>query len=901
MAQKKTSNLDKHKNKKQNYSVKNSDNKTIKHVTHIDNSEEETEYQSIEKKSDNEIINHIKKYKLYYIPVLIIILTLLAYIKAFDNDFVNWDDDRYVTLNPYITEFSWENIKYFFSNFYFVMYIPLTMVSYMIDYSFVGLSNPSFYHIHNILIHSINSVLVFFLVLMIIKKISKEKAFFYALISALLFAIHPMHIQSVSWIAERKDVLYSMFYLASLILYMIYIQNNKMKFYFIALFLFLLSLFSKTQAVTLSISMVLIDYLIGRIDLSKENIKRFFSEKKFFNERVINEKIPFFILSSFFGLLAIFAIGGQEPLAESFSTVNTSGNESYPFYENVLYSCYSFTHYVIKLFIPYNLSAIHPFPQKLDNVIPLKYWLYPIPVLALIATTIWAFIKNKKIIVFSILFFTANIILVLQLASVQNFLISEHYAYIPAISLSILLVYFHFKLLSKFNNLKPVLNTFWVLYIAILTIFSFYRNDVWQNSSTLWDDVIKKYPEVIVSHYNRGNYYQEQGDFAAAEGDNENAVKYYSEAIKDYTNTLELNPSNIGGLSNRGITLAKTGNPAAAVVDFNKVVKIDSTYGNVFSNLGNALIMLNKWDSAIINYTKALKLKPDFDDAHYNRGTAYNSVGKYTEAIADFTLLINKSDEFNKLFIMRAMSYYYLSDFDNSLLDIENYLKYFQTDYLPYYFRILIYRQQNKNDLANADIEIIKNKFPDRITNILTDGANYELKGDYTGQQSYYLQAKEIYNIAFLINPQSVECLIKLGVLNGKLNSLSDAIKFLNQALEIDANNSEALTNRGFAKDLSGNKAGAIEDYTKAISINDKAILAYFNRGIVYNLTGKYQLALADFTKAIEIEPNYNLAYLNRGISYIKLNNSELACSDWQNSLNLGNSQASYYLNLYCK
>lgn len=903
MAQKKSSNLDNFKKKKHNYSVKKIEKSSQEIEETNKDFDEENNQNKSEKviKCDNKFVAHFQKYKLYYTPFLILILTLLAYYKAFDNDFVNWDDDRYVTLNPYITEFSWENIKYFFTNFYFVMYIPLAMISYMIDFQIAGLENPSIYHAHNILIHGINTVLVFVLVFMVIKKISKEKAFFFALISSLFFGIHPLHTESVTWIAERKDVLYTMYFLSSLIFYIFYIEKLKLKFYFLALFLFLLSLFSKTQAVVLSVSMVLIDYLIGRIDLSKNNVKRFFAEKRYFKEKVINEKIAFFFLSTVFGLLAVFAIGTEEPLAESFSTVKTTTNEANSLFENILYSCYSFSHYIIKLLVPQNLSAIHPYPTKIDNEIPLKFFLYPIPVLAIIAGLVWAFIKEKKYIVFSILFFTANIILVLQLASVQNFLLSEHYAYIPAIGISILLVYLHYKILNKNQKLKSVLNTFWILYISILTIFTFFRNDVWENSLTLWDNVKKQYPEVIVAHYNRGNYNQEQGDKALAEGKSDEALNYYLEAINDYDSTIILHSTNIGALSNRGITQAKIGNAQSAVADFYKVIEIDSTYGNVFSNLGNALVMLNKWDSAIINYTKAINFRPDFDDAYFNRGNAYATLGKYNEAVADYSFLISKSEKFNNLLIYRAYSYYVLQDYENSLADINLYLKYFQDNYKAYYYRALIYKIQDKEEEAKKDLETIGTMFPDGITEIIKEGEGYEQNGDYTGQLNYYNLALDKYNLALEINENNTSALVKIGVLYGKLNNLVQSIKYFNRCLEIDSLNFEALTNRGFAKDLSGDKSGAVKDYTKAISINSSATLAYFNRGIVYNSTGKYQLAFDDFSKAIEIQPDYAIAYLNRGISCLNLNKMTEACSDWTNSINLGFSNAQYYLNTYCK
>jgi len=888
----KKSNLDNYKKNKNNNShinneLSKSNNSETVNKTNLKS-------QDIDFKSNNQIVNHLYKFKNYYIPLLVIVLTLFTYYKTFFFDFVNWDDDRYVTGNPYITEFSFENIKYFFSNYYFVLYIPFSMVSYMIDYKFAALDNPGFYHFHNVVLHIFNSILLFFAILMLIKKLEPKRAFFYATISSILFAIHPLHIESVTWVAERKDVLHTFYYFLAIIFYLYYSEKKQTKFYLLTLISFLFSLLSKTQAVTLPITLLLIDYLTGRIDLSKEN---FF---KIFKERVIIEKIPLFILSAIFGIIAIFAISGNEPFYESFSTVQTTTNEAYPFYENVLYSCYSFMHYIFKILIPYNLSSIHPYPQKPDEVIPFKFWLYTIPVLLLIIYTIYAFVKKQKFIVFTILFFTANMILVLQLASVQNFLISEHYAYIPSVGIGLLLVFLYYKLIDKNFKIKPILNLIWIAYIGFLTIFSFYRNDVWENSLTLWNDVRTKYPEVIVAHYNRGNYNQQLGDSATVKNESVKALEFYNEAIKDYDETLNLQPANIGALSNRGIVKAKLNNPEASIVDFDAVIKLDSTYGNVFSNKGNALIMLQKWDEAIISYSKAIEYKPDFDDAYFNRGTALSTIGKHELAIADFKKCLEFKPNNFSCYLYLGYSFYSLKNYDDALLNFENYLKYDINNYVPYYYRALINEAKGSIELANSDYKLIATKFPNAITNIIDDGKNYENQGDYTRQIIYFQQAIEKYKEVLKINPNYVEAYNKIGVVQGKLGNIAEALNIFTNAIKIDSLNSEAYSNRAYANDLLGNTDAALKDYAKSIKLNDKNILSYFNRGILYMRTKKYDLAFTDFTFAINLDPTYSLAYLNRGIVNYTLNKKTEACNDWKKCLEIGNQSANDYISKYC-
>jgi len=896
----KKSNLEGYQKNKKNYSKENNTEKNT-NDKNINLSKSSQNVQEKVFKSDNAYVNHFYKFRNYYIPFLIVCLTLFVYSKVFSFDFVNWDDDRYVTGNPYLTQFTFENIKYFFENDYFVMYIPITMISYMFDYKFATLENPGFYHAHNIILHLLNSVLLFYVILLIIKKINPQRAVIFATITSFLFAIHPIHTESVSWIAERKDVLYTLYFFAAILFYMLYTNKNELKFYLPALFFFLLSLLSKTQAVTLSVTIVLIDYLIGRIDLSKDNIKKFFAEKRFFNERVINEKIPFFILSAIFGILAIFAIGGEEPFYSNFSTVQISTNEAYPFYENVLYSCYSFVHYILKILIPNNLSIIHPYPQKLDGAIPLEFWFYPIPVLLLMIYTVYAFIKKQKYIVFSILFFTSNIILMLQLASVQNFLLSEHYTYVSSTGISILLIYLYFKLIDKNVKFKPILNIFWIGYISFLTIFSFNRNDVWQNSLTLWNDVRVKYPQVIVAHYNRGNYNQELGDKAAAKSESAKAIEFYKEAILDYDDALNLQKSNIGALSNRGIVKAKLNDPQAAVADFDAVIAIDSTYGNVFSNKGNALIMLQRWDEAIVNYTNAIKFNPELEDAYYNRGTAYSSIGKFEEAIKDFEKCVELKPTNYVCYNYIGYSYFNLKKYNDALKNFENYLKYDTKNYVPYYYRALINEANGNSSQAKVDYDLIAKNFPEAIKNIIADGKQLENQGDYTGQLVYFQKAEEKYNEAIKINPKYADAYIKRGVIEGKIGNINNALADFNIAIKLDSTNFEAYTSRGFANDLLQNNEAALKDYNKAISLNNKYLLAYFNRGIIYMRIKKYEQAYQDFTTVIGLESNYSSAYLNRGIVEYSMNKNAESCADWKKCLELGNTDANIYLSTYCK
>jgi len=907
------SNLNKYKNKKNSYSHnrdKNTVNKPINKKNTEKKEEEFVDEKISEKKDKTEIkevetqntdnseniLFFIKKYSKFIFPALVLIITLIVYSTAINNDFVNWDDDRYVTGNSNL-ELNWQNIKLYFSDYYFLMYIPLTMLSYMIDYEIAGLESPEVYHIHSVALHVINSLLVFFFVSKLFSKIDKQKAKLYGLITAILFAVHPLHVASVSWIAERKDVLFTMYFLASLLVYLFYLNKKDLKLYFLSLFLFVLSLLSKSQAVVLPIVLILIDYLTARTDFSKKGITAFFKNKNFFRQRTINEKIPFFALSLIFGILAIIAAGTSEPFADNISDPNKIARttEAYSFLETFFFVNFSFTEYIYKLLAPYQLSAIHPYPIAPGEALPFKYYLYPIATLGIIAALIYAFIKKQKTIVFGIMFFTVNMILVLN---IKNFIISEHYTYIPSIAINILIAHFFIKLIKKNPKIKQLLSLVLIVYILFLSIFTFQRNKVFSNSITFWDDVIEKYDNMTIAYYNRGNYYQLLGDKEVE--DKEKALDFYMKAIADYDSTTNLHKYNIGAFSNRGVTKAKIGNAKGAIADFKEVIKIDSTYGNVYSNMGNARAMLGEWNKAIKNYKLAITLKPDFVEAYFNLAVAQKNVGKYDEAIENFNKLLELKPNYNQAYFHRGISYFSINELDKALDDFNLQLQISPDFYNCYYYRAKIYEQKFMPEKAKDDFQTLKN-YPQIITELSTFADNFEKQGDRTNDKKMYKNAEEIFYDILKINPNFSEAYSGVGVVHGKLGNIDLAITDFDKAIELDSLNAKAFADRGYAYYLTNNYKKAEKDYNMALKININDESTRFNLGVLYDQQKKYDLALQNFSEAIKIEPKYALAYFYRGITLLKTNNKNDACNDLNTSLQLGYKNAQAYLDQYCK
>ena len=440
----------------------------------------------------------------YFLLGLILAYTFCIYYSSLNYDFDNCDDMDYVVNNNLIRDISFSNFRNLFSpsnGFYSTyIYIPLTMITFGIEFYFFGLS-AHVNHMTNIIFHLMNIILVFILIM----KLSKNTKI--SLLVALLFGIHPMHIESVLSISERKDVLYSFFYLSSLIIYVNFIKcGRNYKYYIIALILFLLSLLSKPTAITLPIILILIDFYELRIT----NIKTF----KF---SIFLEKIPFI------GLSLIFLIIGSRPLVNIDSPYN--------FFDNIILTIYAQSIYMFKLFIPLNLSIIYPYPHKTGNLLPIHCYLYSLALILIIGFLIMKSKGLRKDIVFGLLFYFAAISLVYQILPFHYSFyyysfINERYTYIPYLGLFYIIIRHYDLLINGIYRHGIILIIISVIYLLVLSFITIKRIHTFKDSITEWTDVIKKYPNLSIAYYHRGMAERVNLDYTNAISDFSKAINY---------------------------------------------------------------------------------------------------------------------------------------------------------------------------------------------------------------------------------------------------------------------------------------------------------------------------------------------------------------------------------------
>jgi hypothetical protein len=312
----------------------------------------------------------------------------MVYLPSLQNGYVNWDDNVNIYDNPSITAITnWENFfesaKRIFTTDVIGNYNPLAILSFAFEKMLYGLDNPEWWHLSNIILHLICVLLIFRIALALGLKLLP------AAFCALLFGIQPMRVESVAWLTERKDVLYGSFYLLALYYYIKSVKLSFQKSYFLIIHLsFILALLSKIQAVTLPLSMLLVDYYFDR----KLSMK------------LIYEKWSYFLLSLMFGILGIYFLGGQGTLEI---------NEAYSLSIRAYFGSYAYMVYLIKSMVPYEMVPAYPFPDTLDWT----YYVSMVFALAILGSTYFFFLKKKKVLLFGLLFFTFNIMFLLQLLS----------------------------------------------------------------------------------------------------------------------------------------------------------------------------------------------------------------------------------------------------------------------------------------------------------------------------------------------------------------------------------------------------------------------------------------------------------------------------------------------------
>ena len=520
----------------------------------------------------------------------VLLVTFIVYLPSLGNGFTNWDDPAYVTENPLVAHPQVHDLLMtpVSGNFH-----PLTILSLALNYRISGYQ-PASYHWLNLLLHLANTGLVFAFVWML-----SRRRFWTTVATSLFFGIHPMHVESVAWISERKDVLYAFFYLLGLVAYLRYLAGRRWEWFAACLAAFILSLASKPAAVVFPFTLLALDWFFRRAD----------------RVRLVLEKLPFLVPSIAAGLLTLKA----QQASGAVAPVGT-----WSLFEKLLFASYGSLMYVLRLFVPVGLSAIYPYPEGSGSI---GRDFYGALVVMLVAFPALLFAcRRLRPVWFGWAFFFINLLLVLQFFTVGRAVMADRYTYMPYIGLLLALTWWLDERPRPGDARAPARLVIGAVLVAMLPLSLYQtwtRCGVWRDSETLWTDTIRKFPHRI------GLAYCNLGQALAAQG-------RFDEAISDYREAIRLRSGYSEAHNDLGVALAAQGRLGEAVPEYREAIRLKAGYVDPHDNLGNALTAQGRLEEAVSHYREAIRLDPGNSRSHYDLGVALTRQGRLEEAVLHF-------------------------------------------------------------------------------------------------------------------------------------------------------------------------------------------------------------------------------------------------------------------------
>lgn len=558
----------------------------------------------------------------FLVGVAIIVLTTIFFIPSLDNHFVNWDDEVNLLENPYMAAFDWYNIKGIFTSTVIGNYNPLPIFTLAIENAIFGMEDAFIYHLDNLILHLVCVFFVYRIGFLLGLNIWGSA------LLALLFGFHPMRVESVAWVTERKDVLFGVFYLAAIYNYLKYLAGGlkEKRLFYWTLGLFFISLFAKIQAVALPLTMLAADYYFGR-------------PLKF---KLILEKWLFFGLSLVIGLLGIYflqqqgSVGGEDPT-------------NYTFFQRILVGFFSYVVYLVKFIYPYEMSTLYPYPRTLGW----PFYVAPFIIIALFIGLFLAYKKERKALVFGFAFFTFNVMFLLQVLGAGQGYLADRFTYMPYFGLFFIAAWYFQWLLKHRPAWKlPILGGVGA-YLLLFGLMTWKQNDVWQNGETLWTQAIKVNDKNSNVWNFRGNYYRENGQLELA--------------LSDYGQAIRMNSRDAKLYNSRGKAFFNLARYGEALNDYNQAVTLESDNAEFFSNRGAALGALKRYDEALADLAHSIELDNETEGAYKNRLVLLYELGRFQEALPDHDAFLRIKPYDADIWYSKGLTYRQLGDEQSAL------------------------------------------------------------------------------------------------------------------------------------------------------------------------------------------------------------------------------------------
>lgn len=566
----------------------------------------------VEKKRDNQ--TPLIKYHNLLICLGLIIITLVVYWPATEYGLISFDDQHYVTDNRYVKQgITRESIMWAFTTTQAANWHPLTWLSLMLDIDLYG-TDPGGIHLTNILFHSANTVLLFLVFSQITGAIWKS-----AFVAA-LFSLHPLHVESVVWISERKDVLSTFFWFLTMGSYVRYVKRPGLIRYLMTIICFSLGLMTKPMLVTMPFVLLLLDYWPLR-RLESNRLTGNCASITPAIIRLVREKIPFFIVMT----MSIVVTFWVQKSAGAVGTL-----ELFPLHIRLANVFISYVAYIAKTVWPYPLAFFYPYPLKIS------WWKAAAALMLLLTIFSLVFREKRRRPYLSIgwLWYAGTLVPVIGLVQVGSQAMADRYTYIPAVGIFIMVAWGFEELVTRWRFSKTVIVSGIVLVFSIFSVTTRFQIRHWRDSIALYTHAIAVTTDNYVAHLNLASTYSDQNKL-------EKAIRHYSEVLR-------FKPKYVKAHNNLGLVMAKKGRFEEAVRYYSEALRLKQNYPEAHNNLGSALAQQDRLPEAIKHYTEALRLRPNYAEAHNNFANVLAKQGNISEAIRHYSAALTHAPGFEE-------------------------------------------------------------------------------------------------------------------------------------------------------------------------------------------------------------------------------------------------------------
>ena len=578
-----------------------------------------------------------------WVAVAVALLTFLVYGTALLNGFVNWDDDLYVYGNSHIRSLDRTFFAWACTDLSAGFWHPITWLSYAVDYALWGM-NPLGYHLTAIILHALNTALVVALVIRLLDQsrggepVSWLRPFpegrgviVVAGVTGLLFGLHPLHVESVAWVSERKDLLCALFFLLSAFFYTDYVCRAdgrperpfwRTGTYLLSLGMFVLALASKTMAVSLPVVLLILDrFLFGRIKTKKDLLAMFV------------EKIPFITASL---IISIVSISAQNSIGAMPMMASTSLDQ------RLLVACRSIAAYVVKMIVPLDLRPFYPYPKDVALLSPL----YSASILFFLGVSVACFFGGsiRRALMPIWCYYLITLLPVLGIVQVGSYAMADRFTYLPGLGpflLAGLAVAWGWERAGSSSTVKKTITVVVVGLVMVLSFLTHKQIAVWKSSIDLWNYVIERDPRNMPSAYlNRGVAFGDRNEF--------------SHAIADFTTAISLDPRYADAYLNRGMAYVAGGDLDSAVKDYDAAITVKPDFADAYTNRGSVFLRKKEFDRAIVDYNRAIALQPGHSAAYLNRALAHKGKGEIDHAIHDYDTVLRYNPDLVNAYLGRG-------------------------------------------------------------------------------------------------------------------------------------------------------------------------------------------------------------------------------------------------------